>query len=115
MRLNDLSTEFKNWRLNGRLGQKVPLSLRAKAIELLGSYNISEILKVLRINLKTFNSWRDDSKISDSVFIALEPEKEILLSRENLSLKISNGNWSLEGNISLENWQNAIKLLELVR
>jgi len=52
----------------------------------------------------------------EPIFIAvptLQKERKVLA--ENLSLKISKGNWSVEGNISLKGWQSAIRLLEGIR
>jgi len=119
MKLAKLLSDLTEWRNGGRLGQKVPKELRERAVELLGEYKISEILKTLGINVKTFTSWKEEntSEINcEPVFISLPPgQKEKKVLAENLSLKLSHGSWSLEGNLSLKSWQNAIRLLEGVR
>ena len=119
MKLEKLLSELTEWRNAGRPGQKVPTELRIRAVELLSEFKISEILKTLGINGKTFTSWKEEktSEINcEPVFISVPPaqnEKKVLA--ENLSLKLSHGSWSLEGNLSLKSWQNAIGLLEGVR
>ncbi len=59
MKLEKLLSELTQWRNAGRPGRKVPKELRERAVELLSEYKISEILKTLRINGKTFSSWKE--------------------------------------------------------
>ena len=120
MKLQELSSEFKQWRDSGRPGQKVPNELRLKAVELSGEYKISEVLKTLGINGKTLNSWKEEHHVNEPVFIALAPVevKERKTLSEELSLKFrrsNSGNWSVEGRLSLKDWQSAIRLLEGVK
>jgi len=112
----EIEKELAKWRKSkrgSRGGKKTPEHIRKQAIELLKDYSASEIQKRLGININSLKNWQRES-ISEPVFIALplESGREELLSAEKFSLKISKGSCSLEGNLSLKEWQQAICLLE---
>ncbi len=109
---------------NRHRGKKTPEHIRKQAVGLLVDYSPYEIEKILGINVNTLKNCQE-TDFSDQIFIPLlpEPKKSEMTSKESslensqsdLSLKISNGNWSIEGRLKLQDWQNAIILLEGVK
>lgn len=123
--ISEVEKELSKWRgsKNRYRGKKIPEHIRKQAVDLLADYSPYEIQKILGINVNTLKNWQE-TDFSDQIFIPLLPEskKAEMISKErpenspsNLLLKISNGNWSIEGVLSLKDWQNAIVLLEGVR
>ena len=126
-KISEVEKELSKWRRskNGCRGKKTPEDLRKQVIGLLSEYSPYDIQKRLGINVNTLKNWQE-TDLSVPIFIALpgEPEKHEIrtaliqgteLTSSNLSLKISNGNWSVEGVLTLQDWQRAIRLLEGVR
>lgn len=121
-KMSSLEKELTKWRKSKSIyrGKKTPDYIRKQAIELLSEYSPYEIQKRLGITLNTLKNWQEE-KITEPVFIRLPSEsgkKEMIPSPVEISplpLKVSNGNWSLEGSLSLKDWHNAIRLLEGVR
>lgn len=119
-KMSSVEKELTKWRKSksSYRGKKTPDYIRKQAIELLSEYSPYEIQKRLGITLNTLKNWQEEN-ITEPVFITLpsEPDRKEIVSGEmsSLALKISNGNWSLEGMLSLKDWHHAIRLLEGVR
>ena len=131
-KISDLEKELSKWRgsKNKHTGKKTPEHIRKQAIGLLTDYSPYEIQKRLGINVNTLKNWQAKDS-SEAIFIRLPSEsekREIItplkgplipeipkIAPSNLSLKISNGNWSVEGALSLKDWHSAIRLLEGAR
>ena len=124
--ISEVEKELSKWRgnKNRHRGKRTPEHIRKQAIGLLADYSPYEIQKRLGINVNTLKNWQEND-FSEQIFITLppEPKKTEMISKEshvenspsNLSLKISNGNWSIEGRLKLDDWHLAIRLLEGVR
>ena len=120
-KISELEKEVSKWRKskNGHRGRETPEQIRRQAVELLSEYSPYDLQKRLGINVNALKSWKE-KYLSEQFFIPLpsppEEHKMISIPREisqsNLSLKISRGSWSLEGNLSLKEWESAISLLE---
>lgn len=110
----DLQEELSSLRTKNGIGRKVPERLKKEIIELLSEYKVSEISKTLKIGDQTLRNWKEKYEKDVPYFIPLAPLKREQ-SLEELKLKITkikNGtSWSLEGNLSLLDWQDAINLL----
>ncbi len=119
-KMSSVEKELIKWRKSksSYRGKKTPDYIRKQAIDLLSDYSPCEIQKRLGININTLKNWQEEN-IVEPVFIRLssEQERNEMISGEisSLALKISNGNWSVEGSLSLKDWQSAIRLLEGVR
>lgn len=115
-KLSKLEHELSEWRVsnNGKRGREIPPQLRMETVELLSYYSAWFLQKRLGINSGSIKKWEEEYS-SSPVFITLPPVKEKKILSENLSLKVSHRNWSLEGNLSLKDWESAIGLLEGVR
>ena len=130
-KISEVEKELSKWRRvkNGCRGKKTPEQIRNQVIELLSEYSPYDIQKRLGINVNTLKTWQE-SNLSEPIFISLPvvPEKQEIITPQNgplirgteltpsnFSLKISHGNWSVEGLLSLQEWQSAIRLLEGVK
>ena len=117
-KLEELKKGLSEWRKskNGRRGREIPQELRIQAVELLNYYSAWHLQKKLGINTNKIKSWEKEYS-SSTVFIALpsEPKKKEMISQVNFALKVNRGDWSLEGNLSLKDWQSALRLLEVVK
>jgi len=116
--ISEVEKELSEWRQsrNGKRGREIPQQLKKQAVELLSEYSAWQLQKRLGINSGSIKKWKEEFS-SGQVFITLPPVplKEKRTLSESLELKLSHGSWSLEGNLSLKSWQNAIGLLEGVR
>ena len=124
--ISEVEKELSKWRgsKNMHRGKKTPDYIRKKAIGLLTDYSDYEIQKRLGINVNTLKSWQE-TNFTEQIFIPLppEPKKSEIISKAsqvehsalNLSLKIINGNWSIEGKLKLQDWHSSIRLLEVVK
>lgn len=116
--ISELEKELSEWRQsrNGRRGREIPQELKKQAVELLSEYSAWQLQKILGINSCSIKKWKEELS-SQPVFIALPmvPLKEKRDLSESLELKLSFGEWSLEGNLSLKDWHMAIGLLAGVK
>lgn len=118
--LSRLQQEFMYWRSLKRGGEAVPEYLRRKAVEQLSNYRASDIQHSLKITSNMLCEWRNKyksennfpGKQDDAVFIALPFETKELMVSEKLLLKFSNGSLSMEGDLSLSDWEQALRLLK---
>ena len=83
---------------------------------MLSEHKFTYLQRKLGLSGPTLKSWQREYSSSEQIFIELPTvnEKEIT----NMPLKFSRSNegtWSIEGALSLKDWQSAIRLLEGVR
>lgn len=125
-KISEVEKDLSKWRKskNGHRGKLTPEHIRKQVVELLSEYSAWDLQKRLGINVNALKSWKDKYS-SGQFFIPLpaKPEKKEMISKGsrgeifpvNLSLKISFGEWCVEGNLSLKDWESAISLLGGVR
>ena len=116
--LATVEEKLSHWRSSGKRGKNIPSEIKEQVVSLLKEHNFGYIQRKLGLSSKTLKSWQEEYS-SSQLFIALPPlPVERKPSAENLSLKFSRsntGSWSVEGILSLKDWQSAIRLLEGVR
>lgn len=107
-KLERLSQELDSWRSNGRQGGKIPESIKKKAVDLLSSNKPGRISRFLRISSQTLSSWQEDYLDQEPTFIELPSS----FSDKKFPLKISHQGISLEGELSISDWKQALGLIK---
>jgi hypothetical protein len=106
--LLEVKVRLERWRSNKK-GRYIPDEIKEEVVKLLSEYSVSYLQRELSINGKSIISWKSEVNPAP-VFITLpEPLKK---QQETLSLKFSIGKLSMEGNLSVDNWQSALELLK---
>lgn len=94
-KLLELEKELSKWRKSKdrNRGMGTPEHIKKEAVELLSEYSGSDLQKKLGINVNALKSWQNQYKESGQFFIPLasESEKNVIISSEELFLKISRG------------------------
>ena len=109
--------KLSHWRRSNTRGKSIPLEIKQEVVGLLKEHKSSYIQRKLGLSSKTLKSWVSECS-SEQVFIAVPPLELKEIKPDNVSLKFSRSNcglWSVEGILSLKDWQSAIVLLEGVR
>lgn len=116
-KLLDVEKELSEWRKSKNIDKKreIPDYLRIQIVDLLPRYTGNQIHRKLGVNSTTLKKWKKKYKKAEDFFIHIPKlsEEEIKeSSKEKMLLKISRGECSIEGNLSLNEWNVAISLLE---
>ncbi len=114
--LSTVDEKLSNWRRKGNKVRSVPSEIKQEVVSLLSEHKFTYLQRKLGLSGPTLKSWQREYSSSEQIFIELPTvnEKEIT----NMPLKFSRSNegtWSIEGALSLKDWQSAIRLLEGVR
>lgn len=115
--LATVEEKLSHWRSIRKRGKSVPSEIREQVVSLLSEHKFGHITRKLGLSSKTLKSWQEEYK-SEQVFIELPQIPARSNVSKDLELKFSrsnNGSWSVEGIMSLKEWQSAIRLLEGVR
>lgn len=95
--------------------RRVPAETKAEVAELLKENSYSFLQKRFGICYKTLKSWEQEYSF-EQTFIPLPEVKKNESVKLDLKLSRSiNDTWSVEGNLSLVDWQRMINLLEGIR
>lgn len=103
-----LREDFELWRSSGRVGVKVPSELRKRTLEELRTTSSGKVQEILSINANMLSAWKKEFREDKGCFIALKLEDKI----DNYKLKFSNNNLSLEGDLSVSDWEKVLVLLK---
>lgn len=119
-KLLDVEKDLSEWRKskNGHRGREIPEQLKMQAVELLSEYSVNYVQKELGINSTSLKKWQKQYESQDDFFIHIpnvgEKARKAKMN-ERVSIKISRGEWSVEGNLSMKEWESAMRLLEGVK
>ena len=119
-KLLDVEKELSEWmkKKKDEKGKEIPEHLRIEILKLLSEYSRNHIQKKLGLNSKTLKDWKKKYKKAEDFFIhvpKLSEEEIKASSKEKMLLKISRGECSIEGNLSLNEWKAAVILLEGIK
>jgi transposase-like protein len=119
-KLLDVEKDLSEWRKskNGHRGRAIPEQLRMQAVELLSEYSANYVQKELGINSTSLKRWQKQYESPEDFFIHIPNVAEKARKntiKEKLTIKISRGEWSVEGNLSMKEWESAMRLLEGVK
>ncbi len=106
--LEKLREEFELWRSSGRVGVKVPTELRKRTLEELKTNSSGKIQEVLSINANMLSAWKKEFREEKGCFIAVKLEDKA----DKYKLKFSNSNLSLEGDLSVSDWEKVLVLIK---
>ena len=111
--ISKVEDDLINWRSNPRRGKEVPSEIKKQVVDLLSEYSFYHIQSRLGLSSKSLKTWQAEYS-SDPMFIELPKvlSEEVKNSSDKLSLKVSMGNYSIEGNLELKDWKVALELLE---
>jgi hypothetical protein len=126
--LAEVADEFAEWRQK-RISPRTPPELQKKVMALLSSYRIGEVLKTLKLSHKNVMAWKrrwlseavPSGAASALTFLALPAAAlaNALSDPQRVSLKLSRHQgteaaWSIEAELSLDQWHWALSLLRSV-
>jgi len=95
--------------------RRVPPETKAAVAELLKDNSYSFLQKRFGVCYKTLKSWEQEYSFAQT-FIPLPEVKKNESVKLDLKLSRSiNDTWSVEGNLSLRDWQRMVNLLEGIR
>lgn len=119
-KLLNVEKDLLEWRKskNGHRGREIPEQLRMQAVELLSEYSANYVQKELGINSTSLKRWQKQYESPEDFFIHIPNSEEKTRKntiKEKLTIKISRGEWSVEGNLSMKEWESAMRLLEGVK
>ena len=125
--LSEVAAELNVWRNQGRPGT-IPHHIREQAVALLATHKVSHIIDALGINHRMMRQWREQyhdcaltqgegtqskpapafvalAPIAESCDESLLPNLKLVHQHEGLSLTV-------EGRLSLSQWQQTLALLQ---
>ena len=125
--LSEVAAELNAWRNQGRQGA-IPDHIREQAVALLATHKVSHVIDALGINHRMMRQWREqchDCSLTEKTpvlstpspaFVTLAPinklSDEPLLPHLKLVHQHEGLSLTLEGRLSLSQWQQTLALLQ---